>query len=72
MGVLGWTSEQTLAETPYMIRLARRGRLDLINQTLQAIFGKPKESGGPLSGSMAPTPENFRRLFAAINEDAGP
>lgn len=41
MGWLGWTEAQTLATSMPAIVLAREGRGEMIQTTLEMIFGKP-------------------------------
>lgn len=72
MGWMGWTEADTLDHTPHAIRLAKKGRVEMIDSVLKAVFGTSKDATGPLSGKHAATAENFARAFAAIERDSGP
>lgn len=60
-GWLGWTPAETWAATPAEILAAQRGRLDLVDDLLGAILGKPKEAPSQSA------PDTFdRKAFAAL------
>jgi hypothetical protein len=59
MGVLGWTSEQTLETLLVEIEMALNSRYRFAKTILEAVFGSEPTSKAPL------TPELFRSWFSS-------